>query len=91
LHRYSERLQDVLKLALKEGLFSGSFFATVGVMGNLAICAMLYAGGLMVMSKSISVGELSSFMLYTVYVQLPPLRLDVLMCTKSLLDMWEDP
>lgn len=38
-----------------------------GLMGNGTILALLYVGGGMVQSGSISIGELTSFLMYTVY------------------------
>lgn len=36
-------------------------------MGNLTILALLYVGGGMVKSGAISIGELTSFLMYTAY------------------------
>lgn len=37
-------------------------------MGNASMLAVLWYGGSMVMSGAISIGDLSTFLLYTVYV-----------------------
>ncbi|KAI8967937.1 P-loop containing nucleoside triphosphate hydrolase protein [Mycotypha africana] len=66
--RYKLRVQDVFKLAKKEALASGIFFGGAGLTGNLAVLAVLWYGGKMVMQNVITIGELTSFMLYTAYV-----------------------
>ncbi|KAI9486409.1 MAG: P-loop containing nucleoside triphosphate hydrolase protein [Benjaminiella poitrasii] len=66
--RYGLRVQDVFALARKEALASGLFFGGAGLSGNLAVLAVLWYGGKMVMENVISIGQLTSFMLYTAYV-----------------------
>ena len=41
--------------------------AQTGLMGNMTILALLYVGGGMVQSGAISIGELTSFLMYTAY------------------------
>ncbi|XJO74141.1 hypothetical protein BDV3_005001 [Batrachochytrium dendrobatidis] len=65
---YTEKVQNVYKLGIKEALASGIFFGGAGLSGNLVMLAILYYGGSMVQSGEISVGELATFFLYTVYV-----------------------
>lgn len=67
-NRYSLRVQDVYSLAKKEALASGVFFGGAGLSGNMAILAVLWYGGHLVMENAITVGDLASFMLYTAYV-----------------------
>ncbi|KAI9362882.1 P-loop containing nucleoside triphosphate hydrolase protein [Pilaira anomala] len=66
--RYGLRVQEVFGLAKKEALASGAFFGGAGLSGNLAVLAVLWSGGQMVMDNVITIGELTSFMLYTAYV-----------------------
>ncbi|KAI8889790.1 P-loop containing nucleoside triphosphate hydrolase protein [Backusella circina FSU 941] len=66
--RYGLRVLDVFKLARKEALASGAFFGGAGLSGNLAVLSVLWYGGQMVMENVITIGELTSFMLYTAYV-----------------------
>jgi putative ABC transport system ATP-binding protein len=46
---------------------AASFYGSTGLMGNLTIIAVLYVGGSMVKSGAITIGELSSFLMYTAY------------------------
>ncbi|CAO3644204.1 unnamed protein product [Mucor hiemalis] len=66
--RYALRVNDVFNLAKKEAYASGAFFGGAGLSGNLAVLAVLGYGGQMVMENIITIGELTSFMLYTAYV-----------------------
>ncbi|EPB86558.1 ATP-binding cassette, subfamily B (MDR/TAP), member 10 [Mucor circinelloides 1006PhL] len=66
--RYGLRVLDVFALAKKEAFASAAFFGGAGLSGNLAVLAVLWYGGQMVMENVITIGELTSFMLYTAYV-----------------------
>ena len=68
VRRYSERVREIFNLSKKEAVASGVFFGSSGLSGNLTILAILAIGGQMVNSGAISIGELSSFLLYTGYV-----------------------
>jgi len=48
-------------------LISATFFSSTGLMGNMTILSLLYVGGGMVQSGAISIGELTSFLMYTAY------------------------
>ncbi|KAJ1648809.1 ATP-binding cassette permease mdl1 [Dispira simplex] len=65
---YRERVDSVYQLAKTEAMYSAFFFGGAGLAGNLAIMAMLGVGGNMVMQGGLTVGELTSFLLYTAYV-----------------------
>eukprot|EP00842_Homolaphlyctis_polyrhiza_P004350 jgi/Hompol1/4916/HPOL_001861-RA len=65
---FGKRVADLYKLGLKDAYASGLFFGTMGFAGNIVTLAILYHGGVMVQNNLISVGELTSFFLYTVYV-----------------------
>lgn len=66
--KYEKQAHVVYLLGMKEGYASGIFYGAAGLSGNLIILAILYYGGTMVQSGAISVGELTSFFLYTAYV-----------------------
>ncbi|KAI9306166.1 P-loop containing nucleoside triphosphate hydrolase protein [Cunninghamella echinulata] len=67
-NNYGLKVRDLYELARKEALASGAFFGGAGLSGNLAILAVLWYGGSLVMENAITIGELTSFMLYTAYV-----------------------
>jgi putative ABC transport system ATP-binding protein len=65
--RYNAQTRKIFYLGKKEALISATFFSASGFMGNMTILALLYFGGGMVKSGAISVGELTSFLMYTAY------------------------
>ncbi|KAL8828204.1 MAG: hypothetical protein Q9170_006700 [Blastenia crenularia] len=65
--RYNKQVKKIFDLGKREAFISATFFSTTGLLGNLTILAVLYVGGGMVQSGAISIGELSSFLMYTVY------------------------
>ncbi|KDQ50907.1 hypothetical protein JAAARDRAFT_41689 [Jaapia argillacea MUCL 33604] len=66
--KFHERVTNVLTLARKEAIASGVFFGATGWSGNVTLLALLGYGGTLVAKGIISVGDLSSLLLYTVYV-----------------------
>jgi ABC-type multidrug transport system fused ATPase/permease subunit len=68
VQRYKSTVTEVYDLSIKEAYASGLFFGGAGLSGNLVMLAILYYGGSMVQSGAISVGDLTSFFLYTAYV-----------------------
>ncbi|KAG9562052.1 hypothetical protein KCU79_g6621, partial [Aureobasidium melanogenum] len=67
IHRYNTQVRKIFDLGKKEALISAVFFSSSGFMGNMTFLALLYFGGGMVKSGAISVGDLSSFLMYTAY------------------------
>ncbi|AET37330.1 ATP-binding cassette permease MDL1 Ecym_1072 [Eremothecium cymbalariae DBVPG len=67
IRRYAEEVRSVFRVGLREAVTSGAFFGTTGLMGNMALLALLLTGTSMIRSGAITVGELSSFMMYAVY------------------------
>ncbi|KAL8743602.1 MAG: hypothetical protein Q9190_004062 [Brigantiaea leucoxantha] len=65
--RYNKQVKKIFNLGKREALISATFFSGTGWMGNMTILALLYVGGGMVHSGAISIGELTSFLMYTVY------------------------
>ncbi|XP_059062838.1 ATP-binding cassette sub-family B member 10, mitochondrial [Achroia grisella] len=65
---YSQKIENILKLAYKESLAVGSFYGLTGLSGNAIIILVLYYGGGMVASEQLTVGNLTSFLLYAGYV-----------------------
>jgi putative ABC transport system ATP-binding protein len=65
--RYNHQIKKIFTLGKREALISATFFSTSGFFGNMAILALLYSGGSMVKSGVISIGELTSFLMYTAY------------------------
>ncbi|KAI5118306.1 hypothetical protein M0805_006474 [Coniferiporia weirii] len=66
--KFAVRVNHVLSLARKEALASGFFFGATGWSGNVTLLCLLGYGGSLVSKGIISVGDLTSMLLYTVYV-----------------------
>ncbi|KAF8339323.1 P-loop containing nucleoside triphosphate hydrolase protein [Amanita rubescens] len=66
--KFSEKVEKVLQFARKEAIASGIFFGSTGWSGNVTLLGLLGYGGTLVSSGVISVGDLTSLLLYTVYV-----------------------
>ena len=67
VHRYNTQVRKLFDLGKKESLISATFFSSTGFMGNMTILSLLYVGGSMVSNGTISIGELTSFLMYTAY------------------------
>jgi len=67
VRRYNKQVRKIFHLGKTEALISATFFSTTGLMGNMTILAILYVGGGMVKSGAISIGDLTSFLMYTAY------------------------
>ncbi|MEQ2251468.1 ATP-binding cassette sub- B member 10, mitochondrial [Ilyodon furcidens] len=65
---YTQKTDYVLSLAKKEAMFRAGFFGVTGLSGNFMILSVLYKGGLLMASQHMTVGELSSFLMYTFWV-----------------------
>lgn len=67
VRRYNKQVRKIFNLGKQEAFLSATFFGASGWAGNMVIIALLYIGGGMVKDGSISVGELTSFLMYTAY------------------------
>ncbi|XP_065208672.1 ATP-binding cassette sub-family B member 10, mitochondrial-like [Planococcus citri] len=66
--RYRDKMETVFQLAKREALAKGIFYGMTGFSGNAIILSVLYYGGIMVSESNITVGNLSSFLLYAAYI-----------------------
>ncbi|KAM5356388.1 hypothetical protein ACJ41O_003034 [Fusarium nematophilum] len=65
--RYNRQIRKIFALGRKESLIAATFFASTGWAGNMTILAMLVVGGSFVRNGSMSLGDLTSFMMYTAF------------------------
>ena len=65
--RYNKQVRKIFELGRREAFISGTFFASSGWAGNMTLLALLWFGGGMVKSGAISVGDLTSFLMYTAF------------------------
>ncbi len=65
---YSERISNVLQLKYKESLAYGLFYGMTGLSGNLIVLSVFYFGGVSMSEEALTIGDLSSFLLYAFWV-----------------------
>ncbi|KAG9462016.1 hypothetical protein GDO78_015121, partial [Eleutherodactylus coqui] len=68
MKKYDSKVDFVLDLAYKEAFARAGFFGLTGLSGNLIVLAVLYKGGLLTGAAQMTVGELSSFLMYAFWV-----------------------
>lgn len=68
INNYEIKLQNLMDLCTKESLYRGLFFGAAGFFGNMMALSVLCYGGFMVSDETITVGNLSSFLLYAAYM-----------------------
>lgn len=66
--RFEGKVKDIVELQTKEAYASGFFYAGTGFVGNCAILTLLTYGGSLVSKGVITVGELTSLLMYTAYL-----------------------
>lgn len=69
--RYNKGVRRIYNLGRKEALVSAAFFSSTGLIGNMTILSILYIGGSLVKSGTITIGELSSFLMYGAHTTIP--------------------
>ncbi|KAM7050154.1 ATP-binding cassette sub-family B member 10, mitochondrial isoform 2-T2 [Molossus nigricans] len=70
IEKYASKVDFVMQLARKEAFARAGFFGATGLSGNLIVLSVLYKGGLLMGSAHMTVGELSSFLMYAFWVGL---------------------
>ncbi len=66
--RYSKSITEVVSLALKTAAFRGGFFTffILGIFGGVVL--VFWKGASMIAEGTLTVGELTSFIIYTIYI-----------------------
>ncbi|KAI0124349.1 ATP-dependent permease MDL2 [Xylariales sp. AK1849] len=67
VHRYNKQIRQIFDLGKKESKYSALFFGTTGWMGNMTVLALLWFGGGYVREGLLSLGDLTSFMMYAAF------------------------
>ncbi|KAJ5710376.1 ABC transporter integral membrane type 1 [Penicillium malachiteum] len=67
VNRYNVQVRKIFATGMKESLATAAFYSSTGFLGNMSILALLYIGGSMVQTGGITIGELTSFLMYTAY------------------------
>lgn len=67
LGKFGKEVTSLYELALAEARLSGRFYGVTGVIGNATLILLLVLGANLVKTGEMTVGDLSSFMMYSVY------------------------
>ncbi|KAL0477257.1 ATP-binding cassette, subfamily B [Acrasis kona] len=65
---YGKKIQDNYEIGVKVGIMRAAFYSGVFTATNFAVLAVLYTGGMYVAAGAITVGNLTSFLMYSIYV-----------------------
>lgn len=65
--RYNKQVRKIFNLGRRESIIAATFFGSTGWAGNMTILALLIVGGNLVRSGAMTMGDLTSFMMYTVF------------------------
>ncbi|WFD30653.1 hypothetical protein MSPP1_001674 [Malassezia sp. CBS 17886] len=65
---FDHRVDDIVQLQTKEAYASGVFHSGLGFVGNCAIVTLLTYGGHLVSLGQLTVGDLTSLLMYTAYL-----------------------
>lgn len=65
--RYNHQVRKIFALGRRESIIAATFYGSTGWAGNMTILALLIVGGNLVRSGAMSLGDLTSFMMYTVF------------------------
>lgn len=67
LTRYNDRIRHVWKISFKDAVTNATFFGTTGILGNVTFLLTLGLGTRFVMNGSMTVGDLTAYLIYTEY------------------------
>ncbi|XP_030244972.1 ATP-binding cassette sub-family B member 10, mitochondrial [Drosophila navojoa] len=64
---YDKKLDEAIEIGYKETKARSIFFGLTGFSGNAVIISVLYYGGTLVLNEELTIGAMTSFMLYAGY------------------------
>lgn len=67
IHGYNHEVRSIVKNSISEGKLSGIFYGMNGLLGNVAIVGLLSVGSSLVGNGEITIGDLSTYMMYAIY------------------------
>lgn len=68
VQRYKKRIDEAFELGRKMAKAYGVFLGVMGFAGYVAVACVLWYGGTLVLVGGMSVGDLTAFLLYTMYL-----------------------
>lgn len=70
VHEFNQEIKRIYTTSMREGLLSGIYYGGNGLLGNVTMVGLLVVGTRLIALGEISIGDLSSFMMYAVYTGL---------------------
>lgn len=67
VHGYNQEIKNIFSSSMREGKLSGIYYGINGFLGNMTLIGLLVIGTKLIGNGEITVGDLSSFMMYAVY------------------------
>ena len=67
VHNYNQEIKKIFTSSMREAKLSGFFYSTNGLIGNVTMIGLLMMGTRLVSMGELTIGDLSSFMMYAVY------------------------
>ncbi|QFZ27129.1 putative ATP-dependent permease [Clavispora lusitaniae] len=67
VHEYNHEVKDIFNKSMLEGKLSGVYYSVNGFLGNITLIGLLVVGSRLITAGEITIGDLSSFMMYAVY------------------------
>ncbi|KAI5969306.1 MDL1 [Candida margitis] len=67
VHGYNKEIKNIFNSSLREGKLSGIYFSINGLLGNITMIGLLVVGTKLIGMSELTIGDLSSFMMYAVY------------------------
>lgn len=66
-HRYGSKIQKVWQVSYRDSLTNATFFSVTNILGNATFIITLAMGSRLVMDGSMTIGDLTAYMIYTEY------------------------
>ncbi|ODV82176.1 uncharacterized protein CANTADRAFT_44037 [Suhomyces tanzawaensis NRRL Y-17324] len=67
VHDYNHEIKKIFDTSLREGKLSGIYYGINGLLGNVSMIGLLIVGTQLIGNGELTIGELSSFMMYAIY------------------------
>lgn len=67
VHDFNQEVKHIFQTSMQEGKLSGFYYAVNGFIGNAGLIGLLVVGTQFIGSGDITLGDLSSFMMYALY------------------------
>lgn len=67
VHEYNHEVKEIFSKSMLEGKLSGVYYSINGFLGNITLIGLLIVGSRLITGGEITIGDLSSFMMYAVY------------------------